>query len=175
MEETNLSGRTTCTQKKHKKINAFWKKLTTDHLSVLKDYFQEGGGTKQMGRAFSREGSGSGDALQNQDSLDATNSLISSTGFAAGEGTLSGDEGHSLLGVAGGAELGSNVKRTKVGAGKRPRNSMNQDEWIDALTNICGSRKVSDDASKAFELIDAFTGSTGYITWGLFLITTLVT
>ena len=95
-----ISGRSTRTPRKRRKINDFWKKLTTDHLSMLHLYFQNGGVKQTDGRSSSR--AGSDNRVQNQDSVDGTNSLISSTGLARGD-TLSEDcKPEEVLG--GGAE-----------------------------------------------------------------------
>ena len=160
-----MSGRSTRTQKKHRKMNTFWKKLTTDNLSVLHSCFQTGNVKHPDGRSLSR-GVGGG-RIHNQDSLDATNSIISSTGLAAGD--ILSEVGHAEGVLGGGGVESTNIKGGKSGQSKRPKHSMNQEEWVEALTHICGGSKISEDAAKVFLYIDRFNGNVGYVTWGAVL------
>ena len=128
--------------KRSRKMQSFWKKLTTDNLSSLHEWFQNGGSKysdgKQLGRGIS------GGRIRNQDSLDATGSLISSTGFAHGD--VLSEEG-IVEGVAGTGLETINTKGGKGSQVKRPKNSMNQEEWVEALTRICGGSKIAEDAT----------------------------
>ena len=163
MDQTNLAGGlSTRSQRKHRKMQAFWKKLTTDNLSALHSCFQTGNIKHPDHRGLSRGVSGG--RIHNQDSIDATGSLISSTGFAHGD--MLSEEGHmDGLGGGGGMES-SNIKGGKSSQSKRPKNSLNQEEWVEALTHICGGSKISEDATKVFFYIDKFSGNLGYVTWG---------
>lgn len=163
MEQTNLAGGlSTRIQRKHRKMQAFWKKLTTDNLSALHSCFQTGNIKHPDGRGLSRGISGG--RIQNQDSIDATGSLISSTGFAHGD--ILSEEGNVDGLATGGGMESTNIKGGKSSQSKRPKNSMNQEEWVEAVTHICGGSKISEDATKVFFYIDKFSGNLGYVTWG---------
>ena len=150
--------------KRSRKMQSFWKKLTTDNLSSLHSWFQNGGSKysdgKQLGRGIA------GGRIRNQDSLDATGSLISSTGFAHGD--VLSEEGIGE-GIAGPGLEAANMKGSKGSQLKRPKNSMSQEEWVEALTRICGGSKIAEDAAKVFYYIDRFNGNLGYITWAAVL------
>ena len=151
----------TRTQKRHRRMQTFWKKLTTDNLSVLHSCFETG----NIKHSSSR-GPGGG-RIHNQDSIDATGSLISSTGLAHGE--IAGEEGVTEGITVGSTLEASNIKGVKSSQSKRPKNSMDKEEWVEALTQICGGSKISEDSAKVFSYIDKFNGNLGYVTWGVVL------
>lgn len=165
MESANTKdGLSSRPKKKYKKMQGFWKKLTTENLSLLHSYFKN----ENIKRASSRGIGGS--RIHNQESLDATGSLISSTGLAHGDILSEDGPVEGLPGGGGGLEA-SNIKGgvVKTIQAKRPKNSMDQGEWVDALTHICGGSKTSEDAAKVFSYIDRFNGNLGYVTWGMVL------